>query len=871
MKNQRNKKRKIIKLSSFLIIILLLSSCGSQRKNFVAKTWHNVNSFFNGYYNARVLYKDAVRQKDQEFDLIPGQLLQIFPKPETDKKTKGGDFDVSIEKCETVINKHPNSRWVDDCYLLIAKNWFQKGEFYVTVEFLEFIEKTYPNSKLMPEIYLWLAKSHIFADDYDMGLKILDEKLKHSSVLKKKLRGEKAMMFAYFAIAKEEYKEAIKIIETDIKNVKNKDTRARAYFLLGQLYARENNYETAFNNFQRVIKLNRSYELTFNAKLYQARLFDPNTKNDEIYAKIQKSLKKLLRDEKNYEFRDQIYYEYALLELKRNDMNKALEYLQLSLNTSVKNKRQKALSYYQTGKIYFYHQQKYLKAAAYYDSAAVVITKDAPEYDEIKIMASSLKEYTTHYYLVEKNDSLLYLASLPPSQLDAKIEKEMEEDQKRQEELMKQQEALFNNDLFNAENNETKGKSTFYFDNPTQVNQGKQDFQQQWGIRKNEDNWRRSNKQVVFNNLKEDEEIPDSLKEKYGNKAKYYAKIPFLESQQEALKEQIMHSLFKLGQIYGKQLNMPEEAIQSYKRLIKEYPETNYMPASYYALYRLHYDEIKDYAEAKVYKDLLINKFPTSKYAKLILNPNQSKFDEKNDSEYESAFAALKTVYDTKSYAECLTMSNFMAQKFKDNEDIARVYYLKGMAFAGLNKKDSLLSVFQFVQKTYPDHEVIPYILATLKKQNGTSSNNGSGNTKLNNLGDISLNNNSKYKIVKNKNEQVWVLLLIDKNKVKSSDLKIKLTKFLSDYYAKSSIQKRVLVYQNQHLGILSPFNNFADALKAVKTLQNAGNLSGLFKNPNRDIFFITPTNFKTAFTGKDMKAYVDFYVKNRSTILNKN
>ena len=80
---------------------------------------------------------------------------------------------------------------------------------------------------------------------------------------------------------------------------------------------------------------------------------------------------------------------------------------------------------------------------------------------------------------------------------------------------------------------EKKGGSDFYFDSPDLVNAGKIKFEQLWGTRKNEDNWRRKTKTTM--NLPDEEvvvvEVSEEEIKKYGSaeKARMIKNVPHTE------------------------------------------------------------------------------------------------------------------------------------------------------------------------------------------------------------------------------------------------------------------------------------------------------------------------------------------------------
>ena len=107
------------------------------------------------------------------------------------------------------------------------------------------------------------------------------------------------------------------------------------------------------------------------------------------------------------------------------------------------------------------------------------------------------------FYLntVHLEDSLQSLALLPKDQLDLVIteviNKELEKEKERIEQETGRQQNMMNNSGRGGRNeqfgNNTSG-GKWYFYNPATLSFGLSEFRKNWGKRKLEDNWRRSNK-----------------------------------------------------------------------------------------------------------------------------------------------------------------------------------------------------------------------------------------------------------------------------------------------------------------------------------------------------------------------------------------
>ena len=148
--------------------------------------------------------------------------------------------------------------------------------------------------------------------------------------------------------------------------------------------------------------------MAFQAKINMARSYDASITDSR---EINKILRKMLKDDKNKDYLDQIYFAMAEVAIKNNDMPLAIEYLQQSVATSVQNNYQKATSALMLADIYF-EMPEYQEAQAYYDTAMMFLPKEHDDYDLIKAKTSVLSELVVHLITIQHQDSLQRLVNM---------------------------------------------------------------------------------------------------------------------------------------------------------------------------------------------------------------------------------------------------------------------------------------------------------------------------------------------------------------------------------------------------------------------------------------------------------------------------
>src|ERR1051326_2356829 len=140
-------RRRLLVIGYWLLVIgssSLFTGCETFSDTGLGKFYHNTTARFNGYFNAKEKMKDVEAQIFAAHPDNFNKVLDVFAVGD-DKLAKSfqGDDETVIKKCTHVIFKHRNSKWVDDCYLLIGKANYFKRDYYSAIESFEYLELKY--------------------------------------------------------------------------------------------------------------------------------------------------------------------------------------------------------------------------------------------------------------------------------------------------------------------------------------------------------------------------------------------------------------------------------------------------------------------------------------------------------------------------------------------------------------------------------------------------------------------------------------------------------------------------------------------------------------------------------------------------------
>src|SRR5690606_27591071 len=114
----------------FVLACLMLAGCSAERNNPLSKAYHNTTARYNGYFLAKEKL-DAIEKCIQYQTVYDyNRPLPIFPPIDSATyKAHTADLEDVIKKASFPIQYHPNSKWIDDSYLVIGKVRFYELNF----------------------------------------------------------------------------------------------------------------------------------------------------------------------------------------------------------------------------------------------------------------------------------------------------------------------------------------------------------------------------------------------------------------------------------------------------------------------------------------------------------------------------------------------------------------------------------------------------------------------------------------------------------------------------------------------------------------------------------------------------------------------
>lgn len=904
--------------------LLFAFACSNQKNTFISRQYHSLTTHYNVYFNGKESLKEGERKIEEGIQENYSLLLPVFEYQDpTARALSFSSMDRTLEKATKAIKIHSITRkpkrkkgnqsdkykefrkkkeyndWIDDCYFLIGKAKFFKGEYHVSEKAFEFILKEYPESELVPGAKLGLARSLIDRGEFISGSEILD-RLVEEPKLPKEFILEISCLRADLAIQQKEYEGGIDELERSIELLDSKRKKGRFYYLIAQLYQKLDNPNAASRTLQQLIDLNPSYEMTFNAKISRALSYTGEENGEEI----RKILRKMLRDEKNTEYQDQIYYALAEMDVKDGDMEAAVPNYWESTKRTVYNENQKAISFLKLGDYYF-EDLNYPKSQMCYDSSMTYLGSDYPNYKVISKRIGNLTELVNNLNMVTREDSLQRVATLSTNDRNELIQgiikkitdKEREAKQKEAEAISDR--AFFSqNNMLGNSRSQTTTEGNWYFYNPTNIGLGKSDFQRKWGRRKLEDNWRRKNKSTFSLEDAEMalEEDPDGdqgkevVKKDPKSRDYYLVDLPMTKGGMEKSNERIMKGLYQAALVYEEKLFNKEKALETMEDLIERFPDNPYLLSAYYHSYSLN-KELGNSSAANQYKNKILAEFAGTDYAKALNDPNYfSKIhaeDQKANQLYARAYEDFQNFY----YLRVIKTCNEGLLRYPESELRPRFLFLRALCIGRTKEVSQFKQSLDQLIASKPTAEIAKTAKAILKgledgavpmQYSAIDMEQARQNRLLRNW---RMEGEQAVVAVKNKKKEVAVrpiykfdateehffVLMFDKKDVDPNRTLFNVSKYNSESYNSRVFKVDRLSLNKQNIMIMvKGLKDKEDALNYFNGVITSDKVFNGLENVDYRNFVISNSNFKIFKKNQDIESYLDFYTQSYFNVARK-
>lgn len=913
-------------VTSLTMVVLLMAGCSTRKAKWANVTYHNTTCHYNVWWNGNESYKEGIRKLRKTFNDDYTQILPVY-RIGTKEQAMGiyPEMDKAIEKGIKGIKKHSiyqqgreYVKYVKNCYLLTAYASFEKQDYAATSNTCRLITTQYSGSMEADEAKILLARCMTQEKQYADAESALDLLVNEQSKdnFSPKLADKLYLAMVEAVLPQEKYKKSVQYIRLALDETTDRHTKARLYFIMAQIYQHLDKRPTATKYFEKVLSCKPDYVMEFNARINIASCA---TEEHTNLSEVERSLDKMLKDKKNAEFKDQIYYAKAEMYLGMKDAKKACDNYRQSVAAATNNPSQKAKSALRMADVLYEMYENYDEAQKYYDTAMHIIKPDYPHFNEIRSRYTTLTALVENTRLIYRNDSLLLWADMDPAKRNDLINKKIADlKQKEKEEAERQLIAELNQDAM-AQQNTLQGD--WYFYNHNTVSKGKQTFRQRWGVRALDDYWFMSKRSSFamgsmipgmemgndFDEMADDTTSADSsivIKPSENpndpHYAAYYLKdLPTRQGQRDTMHLEIARCLLNAGYIYYDGIENTERALECYLRLTKEYPGSDEIVQAFYQLWRI-YSKQGNTPQANYYKDMVLMGFPDCDYANMIRDDEYYLEIIKRSEVAQNEYATVYNLYRRKKYRDVIAHVDEALQRYNEQPLMGKFRYWKGLAAAQTGDTNMATMTFETIIADYADTtrlvELAKEQLAYLRTgYYGSASESVSadeeerGRTRYNeNVRDVVASNKNDKNVSTSseqselpqeslmyrfrENQQHYVAVLINDKKIVATQLQYAIADFNMEFYSNSGYRASPLLFTDTvQMLTIHRFKNAQEAEAYRTHLMLDGGPLTKYDPKDYVVFSISTQNYNTFYNQKNIDAYVKFYEYYYKSLSNNN
>ena len=656
----------------FLFFFIIAAwACSQQSTRPAARAFHNINAKYNAIWQADRLYKELVKKSWEERNENYSLPMAIFPPIDSSfGQAHSNEIRNLIRKASLVIDRHQNSKFIDDAYLIIGKGRLIKGDIKNATETFKYINSIDHDEITQASALIYLYQIYIDQKDFESALNV--ENFIKEVPLNTSQKTDFILNKAYYHQVKNEIPIAVALLNEEITHIKSKIQKARLYFVLGQLFQSQGKNNLAEENFNQVKNNKPTYELLLNAQIASKKL------TGQVG-----DLENMLKEPKNLDKQSEIYLALGQISYANKDFEKTRGYW----SKASYNNPNKGELYLKLGQLFVSPLKRYPEAALYYDSAATFLPSSHIEYNSAQKLKKNWAYFNQLNSVISVEDSLQILGRKSTEELSQTYQKYIKAKTKKLDSLQKKTEGKSNTIVTYTRRPTSPEQQSFYFYNDMARIQGSQEFNFKWGNRALEDFWNRKNKNATTGSEIVSSSITEVKKANTPNSnsavsedslQKWLATLPREPIQITNSNKKIEQSLFKLAKFTKLEIGIDELAKANLLNLLYRFPSTEFEAESLYLLY------LTSSEEKKLYREKLAERYPDSYFRQLILKLETGNLSLNKEEEAQKAYEKAYYLYVSRDFDRCYSSCQNIQNKYPNSKLEDKIVFLMALCKGGI-------------------------------------------------------------------------------------------------------------------------------------------------------------------------------------------
>ncbi|MCD4818492.1 MAG: tetratricopeptide repeat protein [Candidatus Cloacimonetes bacterium] len=210
--------------------------------------------YYNTFFNAKKFFDEAQSQP-----LVDGKA----------NSTAKSKYTKAMKKCGIVIQDYKNSKYVDDALFMLAQCFYYKGSNYIqAIEKFQDLIDYYPESSFVAESQIYIAKAKFKQQRNEEAYGILSEFVHNPK--NKKYHPQVLLIIATEYLEDDNLLQAKNYLLQIINNYPKSDEVTKAYLTLGNSFYKDEQYQESIDILTRFLKIRVKKEVKTEARYYIA-------------------------------------------------------------------------------------------------------------------------------------------------------------------------------------------------------------------------------------------------------------------------------------------------------------------------------------------------------------------------------------------------------------------------------------------------------------------------------------------------------------------------------------------------------------------------------------------------------------------------
>jgi tetratricopeptide (TPR) repeat protein len=715
--------------------------------------------------------------------------------------------------------------------------------------------KTEKDKTAYTEGLIWLAKTQIKRQKWNTAEAII-RNIEFKDNLPEDLQAEMAATYADLYIKQGKYEAALPKLLIAAEETGDKQLKARYHYISAQIYQTTGDNAQALTHFERAKKYSRDFRMEFMAGLAIAKTAMITGKRSK--ESVMESLQKMTTEDKYQDVKYLIYFTMGEIEFNDNNTDVALEHFRQSNNYNSTDTRLKTEIYYSIANMY-YNREKFLDSKLYFDSTLISMPQTDERYAIVKRYVDNLTDIATNMSIIQYQDTLLYIADLTGDEQKKAIYRLLETRSQNQDNNQSKQ--LPDSKSIIPRNNPNLVTSNFFAYNQSAKTRGKEEFIKTWGARPLSDNWRKSSRSsgIAANfdggvtQQQTDTEDKKVSKEEYNA---FLRELPNNPVKKKETNDKIMNAMFNLGKLFRDKIENYAKSASTLENMHTRYGFTPYELDSYYYLY-LDYLDLNNAAKAEEYKNKITRKYPDSKYASILNDPDYFKKQNSEEENLETYYKATYAMFERGEYAAAAARIEKAGSLFgAQNKYVPKFALLGAMCMGSKEGKDAYIKALSDVITAYPN---TPEQIKAREIMRFLGGDKDAFKTVQ--IEDVD-------KIYSKEDDKVHYVVVITYNLSEAENVNVKVS--VSEYNKKNFKLERLQLgdaslnrEDNSQIILIRKFENAQKAMEYHKKVMANQDEYISVKNINYDILPISQTNYRKMLSEGSAVGYRMFFEQN--------